>query len=90
MQAARSLGCEAGLAAAEAVIRAGMLAAGCGMLGRLLAADPGYRGPRAACGQGHEAEFVSYRGKVIDGAGAGDPHPRLVSLRGLQAWLRAA
>ena len=43
-----------------------MLAAGRGMLGRLLAADPGYRGPRVACGQGHEAEFVSYRGKVID------------------------
>ena len=48
------------------MIRAGMLQAGCGMLGRLLAADPGYRGPRVACGQGHEAEFVSYRGKVID------------------------
>ena len=52
--------------AAEAVIRAGMLQAGCGMLGRLLAADPGYRGPRVPCGQGHEAEFVSYRDKVID------------------------
>ena len=36
------------------------------MLGRLLAADPGYRGPRVPCGQGHEAEFVSYRDKVID------------------------
>ena len=48
------------------MIRAGMLQAGCGMLGRLLAADPGYRGPRVACGQGHQAGFVSYRGKVID------------------------
>jgi hypothetical protein len=48
------------------VIRAGMLRAGCGMLERLLAADPGYRGPRVACGQGHEAGFVAYRGKVID------------------------
>ena len=48
------------------MIRAGMLRAGCGMLGRLLAADPGYRGPRVPCGQGHEAESVSYRGKVID------------------------
>ena len=48
------------------MIRAGMLQAGCGMLGRLLAADPGYRGPRVPCGQGHEAEFVSYRDKVID------------------------
>jgi hypothetical protein len=43
-----------------------MLAVGCGMLGQLLAADPGYRGPRVACGQGHEAEFVSYRDKLID------------------------
>ena len=48
------------------MIRAGMLQTGCGMLGRLLAADPGYRGPRVPCGQGHEAGFVSYRGKVID------------------------
>jgi hypothetical protein len=48
------------------VIRAGMLQAGCGMLGRLLAADPGYRGPRVPCGRGHEAEFISCRGKVID------------------------
>ena len=48
------------------MIRAGMLRLGGGMLEKLLAADPGYRGPRVACGQGHEAEFVSYRGKVID------------------------
>ena len=48
------------------MIRAGMLQAGCGMLARLLAADPGYRGPRVPCGQGHEAEFIAYRGKVID------------------------
>jgi len=61
------VGCgEARLEAAEAVIRAGMLRAGCGMLGRLLAADPGYRGPRVPCGQGHEAEFVSCRDKIID------------------------
>jgi hypothetical protein len=43
-----------------------MLQAGCGMLGRLLAADPGYRGPRVPCGQGHEAGLVAYRDKVID------------------------
>jgi hypothetical protein len=43
-----------------------MLQAGCGMLGRLLAADPGYRGPRVDCGQGHQAGFVSCRDKVID------------------------
>ena len=65
--AARSLGCgDAGMEAAEAVIRAGMLQAGCGMLEKLLAADPGYRGPRVPCGQGHQAGFLSYRDKVID------------------------
>src|SRR5580704_8700948 len=65
-EAARSLGCDAGLGAAEAVIRAGLLKLGGSMLGKLLAADPGYRGPRVPCGQGHEAEFISYRDKVID------------------------
>jgi hypothetical protein len=45
-----------------------MLKAGCGMLGQLLAADPGYRGARVPCGQGHEAVFISYRDKVIDTA----------------------
>ena len=52
------------MAAVEAVIRAGMLQAGGGMLEKLLAADPGYRGPRVPCGQRHKAEFVSYRDKV--------------------------
>jgi hypothetical protein len=66
-EAARSLGCgEAGLEAAETVIRAGMLQLGGGILEKLLAADNGYRGPRVLCGQGHEAEFVSYRDKVFD------------------------
>ncbi len=36
------------------------------MLEKLLAADPGYRGPRVPCGQGHDAAFAGYRGKVID------------------------
>ncbi|MGE5131718.1 MAG: hypothetical protein ACM32E_02290 [Gemmatimonadota bacterium] len=31
----------------------------------LLAADPGYRGPRAGCAAGHQAEFESYREKTI-------------------------
>jgi len=48
------------------VIRAGMLKLGCGILGQLLAADPGYCGPRVPCGHGHDAAFVSYRDKVID------------------------
>jgi hypothetical protein len=43
-----------------------MLKLGGGMLGQLLGADPGHRGPRVPCGQGHEAEFVSYRDKVLD------------------------
>jgi hypothetical protein len=43
-----------------------MLKLGGGMLGQLLAADPGYRGPRVPCGNGHEAGFIAYRDKVID------------------------
>jgi hypothetical protein len=48
------------------VIRAGMRKLGGGMLGKLLAADPGYRGPRTSCGAGHQAEFVAYRDKTFD------------------------
>lgn len=36
------------------------------LLEDLLAADDGYRGPRADCGAGHDAEFVSYRVKTLD------------------------
>jgi hypothetical protein len=43
-----------------------MLQLGGGMLGQLLAADPGHRGPRVPCGNGHEAEFINYRDRVID------------------------
>jgi hypothetical protein len=32
----------------------------------LLAADAGYTGPRAGCGAGHQAAFVSYRDKKVD------------------------
>jgi hypothetical protein len=52
--------------AAETVIRAGVLKLGAGILGELLAADSGFRGTRLECGNGHQAEFVSYRDKVID------------------------
>jgi hypothetical protein len=48
------------------VLRAGLLKLGSGMLGEALSADPGYRGPRAGCGRGHEAVFAGYRQKVID------------------------
>jgi hypothetical protein len=52
--------------AAEAVIRAGMLKLGAGMLEQLLAADSGYRGPGPDCGSGHRGEFIAYRDKGID------------------------
>jgi hypothetical protein len=43
-----------------------MLKLGAGMLGELLSADRGHRGPAVPCGNGHEAVLVSYRDKVID------------------------
>ena len=48
------------------MLRAGLLKLGGGILGEALSADPGYRGPRAGCGHGHEAVFAGYREKVID------------------------
>ena len=65
-EAARALGCEGGLGAAETVLRAGLLKLGGSMLGQLLCADPGQRGPRVPCGHGHEAEFTDYRDKTFD------------------------
>jgi hypothetical protein len=50
----------------ELAIRTAMVKLGAGLLEQLLAADAGYCGPRADCGAGHEAEFVSYREKIID------------------------
>jgi hypothetical protein len=55
-----------GLEAAELAIRTAMLHLGAGLLEKLLDADTGYRGPRIDCGQGHQAEFVSYRAKRVD------------------------
>ena len=85
------LGCgDAGMEAAEAVIRAGLLRLGGSMLGGLLSADRGYRGPRVPCGQGHEAEFAGVPGQVLrHGARPGDRDAGLVSLRGLRARPRA-
>ena len=48
------------------MLRAGLLKLGGSMLGRLLSADPGHRGPRLPCGQGHAAEFTDYRDKTFD------------------------
>jgi hypothetical protein len=48
------------------VIRAGLLRLGAWVLEDLLAADPGYAGPRAECGCGHRAGMVSRRDKTVD------------------------
>jgi len=50
----------------ELAIRTAITRLGAGLLEDLLAADAGYRGPRADCGAGHQAAFVSYREKTID------------------------
>lgn len=55
-----------GLDAVELAIRTAMLHLGAGLLEKLLEADTGYRGPRIDCGNGHHAEFVSYRAKHLD------------------------
>jgi hypothetical protein len=61
------LGCgDAGLGAAEQVIRAGLLRLGASMLGEVLSAGRGLRGPRVRCGNGHEAVFAGYRDKTFD------------------------
>jgi hypothetical protein len=63
---AASLAGGEGVEAAELAIRAGLTRLGRGVLEGLLAADAGYRGPRAGCGAGHQAGFVSYRDKTFD------------------------
>jgi len=57
--------CGEGLAAVELAIRTAMMRLGASLLGRLLAADTGQRGPRIDCGAGHSAEFMGYRAKTI-------------------------
>ena len=54
--------------AAEAVIRAGLLRLGGSMLGEVLSADRGHRGPRVPCPDGHEAVFAGDRDKSFDTA----------------------
>ncbi len=63
---AASLAGGAGLEAAELAIRAAVTEVGRSVLEPLLATDTGYRGPRAGCGAGHQAEFTSYREKTTD------------------------
>ena len=57
------------------------------MLGEVLSADRGHRGPRVPCGQGHEAAFAGYRDKVVQHRPRpGHRDAGLVSLRGVRAW----
>jgi hypothetical protein len=65
---AASLAGGAGLEAAELAIRAGVMQLGRSVLEPLLAADAGYRGPRAGCPCGQQAGFASYRDKTVDTA----------------------
>jgi hypothetical protein len=54
------------LEATEMALRATLHEVGGRLLEQLLNADGGgYRGPRTACGQGHQATFVEYRRKEI-------------------------
>src|SRR5487761_1216652 len=55
-----------GLRTVELAIRAALLKLGGALPEDLLAVDTGHRGPRVACDQGHDAEFVSYRPKFLD------------------------
>ena len=64
--AAEALAGGPGLGRAELVVRAAVLELGRVVLEPLLAADAGYAGPRAECGSGHQARFVSYRDKTVD------------------------
>jgi hypothetical protein len=48
------------------VVREGVPRLGGRVPGELLSADPGYRGSRVACGNGHQARLAGYRRKVID------------------------
>lgn len=50
----------------ELAIREAMTQLGASLLGRLLNADPGHRGPWVDCGAGHQARFVGYRDKTVD------------------------
>jgi len=53
------------LEASEMAIRMAMQQLGGVLLQKLLNADGGHQGAHIDCGQGHQAEFVDYRGKKI-------------------------
>jgi hypothetical protein len=64
--AAAALGGDDDVEAVELAIRTAMLTLGGWLLQRLLAADTGHRGEWIDCGNGHRAEFISYRAKTIE------------------------
>ena len=64
--AARSVAAGNDLEPLELAIRTAMTRLGAVLLEGLLAADDGYRGPRAGCEAGHQATFTGYRAKTID------------------------
>jgi hypothetical protein len=54
------------LEAVELAIRTAVTRLGASLLEQLLDLDTGHRGPRIACGAGHQARFVSSRAKTVD------------------------
>jgi hypothetical protein len=64
--AARSVAAGDDLEVLELAIRTAVTRLGAALLEGLLAADGGYRGPRADCGAGHQAVLTGYRAKTID------------------------
>ena len=63
---AGALAAGAGIERAELALREGLARLGCQLLEPLLAADPGYAGPQAKCGAGHQAGFAGYRDRAVD------------------------
>lgn len=53
------------LEAFEMAIRSSMHEVGGLILGKIVNADGGYKGPRIGCGNGHEADFIDYRVKEL-------------------------
>jgi hypothetical protein len=59
------LGQDTALGVLEQAMRAALTAAGGRLLEAVLAGEDGYRGPRAGCGQGHQAVYAGSRPKTI-------------------------
>ena len=55
------------------MLRAGLLKLGGSMLGQLLSADRGQRGPEVPGGHGHQVGLADYRDKTFDMVSARTP-----------------